>query len=84
MVLLRLQSGHPMYVLPQAMEFLTDAYGDGPELTLLLTGITDSTYLMDFITRHGCPGYIARSGRLKYQMNEQALQQACLDAIEKE
>lgn len=76
--------GKTQRALERAMEFLTDAYGDGPELTLLLTGITDSTYLMDFITRHGCPGYIARSGRLKYQMNEQALQQACLDAIEKE
>ena len=63
--------------LDRAMEFLTDCYGDGPELTLLLAGITDSAHLMDFITRHGCPGYVARSGRLKYQMNEQTLQQAC-------
>lgn len=63
--------------LDRAMDFLTDAYGDGPELTLLLAGITDGAHLMDFITRHGCPGYVARSGRLKYQMNEQTLQQAC-------
>ena len=63
--------------LEKAMDFLTDCFGDGQELTLLLTGITGTDSLMEFITRHGCPGYIARSGRLEYQKNEQTLQQAC-------
>ena len=59
------------------MDFLSDCFGDGQELTLLLTGITATDSLMDFITRHGCPKYIALSGRLEYQKNEQTLQQAC-------
>lgn len=63
--------------LKKAMDFLSDCFGDGQELTLLLTGITATDSLMDFITRHGCPKYIALSGRLEYQKNEQTLQQAC-------
>lgn len=65
--------------LEQAIAFLMECFGDSQELTLLLTGITDSAKLMDFITRHGCPAYIALSGRLRYQKNEQALQKACLE-----
>ena len=60
-----------------AIEFLTQCFGDGQELTLLLTQITESGRLMAFIARHGCDGYLALSGRLLCQKNEKELQKAC-------
>lgn len=63
--------------LENAISFLMDCFGDGPELTLLLTGITDSEDLMDFISRHGCEAYLALSDRLMYQHNETELRRLC-------
>lgn len=69
--------------LVNAITFLTDAFGDGQELTLLLTGITASSELMDYICRHGCAAYIRLSDRLQHQCNERSLQKKCLAAMEK-
>lgn len=63
--------------LTKAISFLSECFGDGPELTLLLTGITDSRDLMDFVARHGCEAYLALSDRLLYQHNEAELQRLC-------
>lgn len=68
--------------LTNAIAFLTDCFGDGQELTLLLTEITASKELMDYICRHGCFAYIHLSDRLLYQCNEQALQKKCLAVAE--
>ena len=64
-----------------AFRFLTDCFGDGQELTLLLSGLTASVDAMDYIARHGCPAYTESSGRLLCQFNEQDLQQACRKAL---
>ena len=63
--------------LTKAVSFLSQCFGDGPELTLLLTGITDSKDLMDYIARHGCEAYLSLSDRLLYQHNEEKLQELC-------
>ena len=63
--------------LDRAISFVMDCFDDGPELTLLLTGITDSEDLMDYITRHGCGAYLTLSDRLLYQHNEAELQKLC-------
>ncbi len=63
--------------LTKAISFLSECFGDGPELTLLLTGITDSKDLMDYIARHGCEAYLSLSDRLLYQHNEAELQKLC-------
>lgn len=45
--------------LDRAIPFLTDCFGDGQELTLLITGITGSKGIMAFIARHGSDSYLA-------------------------
>ena len=65
----------------RAIAFLTDCFGDGQELTLLLSGITGTKELMDCIARHGCESYLKLSERLLCQKNEQALQQECIKAV---
>lgn len=67
--------------IDRAIDFLTDCFGDGQELTLLLSGITGTKELMDCIARHGCESYLKLSERLLCQKNEQALQQECIKAV---
>ena len=69
--------------LRNAIGFLTDCFGDGQELTLLLTQITQSRDIMDYITLLGCDSYLNLCDRLQCQKNEQELRQACLTATEK-
>ena len=69
--------------LDRAIPFLTDCFGDGQELTLLITGITGSKGMMAFIARHGSDSYLALCGRLQCQKNEAQLQELCRRAVEK-
>ena len=69
--------------LDWAIPFLTDCFGDGQELTLLITGITGSKGIMAFIARHGSDSYLALCGRLQCQKNEAQLQELCRQAVEK-
>jgi hypothetical protein len=69
--------------LDRAIPFLTDCFGDGQELTLLITGITGSKGIMAFIARHGSDSYLALCGRLQCQKNEAQLQELCRQAVEK-
>ena len=69
--------------LDRAIPFLTDCFGDGQELTLLITGITGSKGIMAFIARHGSDSYLALCGRLQCQKNEAQLQEQCRQAVEK-
>ena len=69
--------------LQNAIGFLTDCFGDGQELTLLLTQITQNRDIMAYITLLGCDSYLALCDRLQCQKNEQELRQACRAATEK-
>ena len=69
--------------LDRAIPFLTDCFGDGQELTLLITGITGSKGIMAFIARHGSDSYLTLCGRLQCQKNEAQLQELCRRAVEK-
>lgn len=69
--------------LDRAIPFLTDCFGDGQKLTLLITGITGSKGIMTFIARHGSDSYLALCGRLQCQKNEAQLQEQCRRAVEK-
>ena len=66
--------------LDRAIQFLTESFGDGQEVTMLLTGITESKQIMTFIARHGSDSYLALSGRLQCQKNEETLRELCRQA----
>lgn len=69
--------------LERGFAFITDCFGDGQELTLLVSGLTDSASVMDFIARHGCQSYAACSSRLLCSVNERELQEKCREILEK-
>ena len=79
----RTEIQHMTAALDRAIPFLTDCFGDGQELTLLISGITGSKGLMDFIARHGSDSYMALCGRLQCQKNEAQLRELCRQAVEK-
>lgn len=70
--------------LSGAFGFISDCFGDGQELLLLLTGITANPVLMDYIARHGCREYVACSRRLMCQQQEEELRKKCLEAMKAE
>ena len=63
--------------IDRAVSFCLEAFGDGQELLLLLTGMTDSEQVMDYIARFGSPSYLALCHRLEYQRGEAELQKLC-------
>ena len=63
--------------IDRAISFCLDAFGDGQELLLLLTGMTDSEQLMDYIARFGSKSYLALCHKLEYQRGEAELQKLC-------
>lgn len=64
-----------------AFRFLTDCFGDGQELTLLVSSMTNSKPAMEFIARHGSAAYISVSNRLLCSMNERELQAECQNSL---
>lgn len=70
--------------LSGAFGFISDCFGDGQELLLLLTGITANPVLMDYIARHGCREYVACSRKLMCQQQEDELRKKCLEAMKAE
>ena len=66
--------------IDRAIAFLSACFGDGQELTLLITGMTGCKELMAFIARHGSDSYLQLSGRLQCQKNEETLRQLCRQA----
>ena len=63
--------------IDRAVSFCLEAFGDGQELLLLLTGMTDSEQVMDYVARFGSPSYLALCHRLEYQRGEAELQKLC-------
>lgn len=63
--------------LTNAFGFAEDAFGDGQEMTLLLTQLTDCRPVMEFITMHSCPEYLEKSRRLLVHAGETRLRALC-------
>ena len=47
--------------LSNMFHFCEEAFGDGQEITILVTELTISHYCTRFISRHGCPEYFAHN-----------------------
>lgn len=69
--------------IENAVSFLTNCFGDGQELTLLITLLTGSRDAMDFISRHGSPAYLALCDRLMCRSKEAELQAEIRKILEK-
>lgn len=68
--------------IEHAVSFLKGCFGDGQELTLLVTLLTGSPCAMDFISRHGSPAYLSLCDRLMCRSKEAELQAEIQKALE--
>ena len=67
--------------LANAFRFAEDSFGKGPEVDLLVTGLTKLPAAQEFIRLHGCPAYLRQADSLLYRKREAALRRACQDAL---
>lgn len=65
--------------LHHAFRFISDSFGDGQEMILLVSALTRMPDALEFIRLHGCPDYLQNADLLLYRQREAQLQQACRD-----
>lgn len=63
--------------LETAFRFVLDSFGQGQELTLLVTCLTKMPDAQNYLRRHGCNAYLRCADVLLYHEQEQTLQKAC-------
>lgn len=67
--------------LENAFRFVLDSFGQGQELTLLLTYLTKMPDAQNYIRLHGCDGYLRYADVLMYHKREEILRQACRELL---
>lgn len=59
--------------LSNGFSFAEDAFGTGPEMTLLVNDLTQNPRAMRFLTTHGCTEYLKYSKALLFHKKQQEL-----------
>ena len=67
--------------LDNAFRFALDSFGQGQELTLLVTYLTKIPDAQNYLRLHGCGAYLTFSNVLLYHAREEALRQACRELL---
>ena len=63
--------------LENAFRFVLDSFGQGQELTLLVTDLTKTPEAQGYLRLRGCQAYLRYADVLLYHQKEEALRQAC-------
>lgn len=63
--------------LERAFRFAEEAFGDGQEMTLLVSRLSRSAAAMGFISAYGCDGFLRHGDVLLYRQQERQLQEQC-------
>lgn len=59
--------------LSNGFSFAEEAFGTGPEMTLLVNDLTQNPLAIRFLTAHGCPEYLKHSKALLFHKKQQEL-----------
>lgn len=70
--------------MERAFSFVSEAYGQGQEMLLLVTCLTRNQRAMKFISAHGCEEFFRYSGELLLVRPEKELQEACKQLLKSE
>lgn len=68
--------------LEYAFAFVEECFGQGQEMVLFVTGLSQNEQAMEFISNHGCQPYFRYSEQLLYRKQEQELIQECMKECE--
>ena len=69
--------------LERAFSFMKEAFGDGQEMVLFVTGLTRNSHAGAFIREYGCEPYFIYSEKLLYRKQEKKLQEECETLLKK-
>lgn len=69
--------GRLLRQMEKAFQFLWNAFGDGQEMVLFVSGLTQDEKAMDFLTVHESPSYLKWSEKLLYRQEEEKLLEEC-------
>ena len=67
--------------LENAFRFVEDSFGQGQELTLLVTCLTKMPDAQSYLRLHGCESYLRYADVLLYHRREETLRQACRELL---
>lgn len=67
--------------LENAFRFVLDSFGQGQELTLLVTCLTKMPDAQNYLRLHGSSAYLRYADALLYHRREEALRQACRELL---
>lgn len=67
--------------LERAFAFLEAAFGDGQEMVLFVTGLTQNERAAEFFSAWECPVYLNWSQKLLYREREEELKKACQEIM---
>ena len=67
--------------LENGFRFVSDSFGDGQEMILLVSSLTRTPNALEFIRCHGCDAYRNHARVLLYREQESQLQQACRELL---
>lgn len=66
--------------IEKAFQFIEAAFGDGQEMVLFVSGLTQDDRAMDFLSIHESPLYLKWSGKLLYRQEQEKLLEECRKA----
>ena len=67
--------------LERAFAFLETAFGDGQEMVLFVTGLTQNERAAEFLSAWECPLYLKWSQKLLYREQEEKLKEVCREVM---
>lgn len=62
-----------LQALSNGFSFAAEAFGDGPEMTLLVNDLSQNPSAIRFLTAHRCPEYLKYSKNLLFHRKQQEL-----------
>lgn len=73
--------GEVSLTLSNAFRFVSECFGDGQEMILLVSSLTRTPKALEFIRCHGCEPYLKYAKVLLYRQQEAALQRASRELL---
>ncbi len=68
--------------LDRAFAFAEDSFGDGQEIVLLVTDLTQSDDAMGYITAYGCNAFVRHQDAMLFKKQENSLMEQCKELLQ--
>lgn len=70
--------------LDRAFRFAESCFGEGQEVVLLVTDLTQSDRAMKYITTYGCPAFVRHQDAMLFEKREKSLMEQCRELLQQD